>query len=173
MCLSDVIDGKRTLMWFCNECRHSCEIALPSLAGGEAETFLPPAIFAKHNSVPATYPTNLRSEMAFDDFMYIIRKLPLRRAPGPDGLPNELLRLLPLPILQRMHALINHALTKGECPAWWKQCVVTLMTKKSPPERLSNQRPVALLNTVYKLFSIGLAGNKEKKRKVNPSYKIG
>ena len=59
-----------------------------------------------------------------------------------------------MPILRRMHALINHALVKGETPTWWKQCVVTLMTKKSPPERLSNQRPVALLNTTYKLFSI-------------------
>ena len=33
---------------------------------------------------------------------------------------------------------------------------VTLMTKKAPAENLANQRPVALCNTVYKLFSIVL-----------------
>lgn len=154
VCLSRVVQGKRSLEWVCNECRQQCEIALPPLKGCEAAEFLPPAIFAKHNAVPVTYPTKIRVPLAFEDFMYIIRKLPMRRAPGPDGVPNELIRLLPLPVLVSMHAVINDALSKGEFPLWWKQCVVTLMTKKSPPERLANQQPVALLNTVYKLFSI-------------------
>ena len=53
---------------------------------------------------------------------------------------------------------INQALTGVEevFPTWWKEVVVTLMTKKAPAEQLSNQRPVALCNTMYKLFSMVL-----------------
>jgi hypothetical protein len=57
-------------------------------------------------------------------------------------------------MIGRIKAVINAALVDGIFPPWWKDVQVTLMTKKAPAERLSNQRPVALCNTIYKLFSI-------------------
>ena len=57
-------------------------------------------------------------------------------------------------MLLRIKEVLNRAFKHGIFPPWWKEVVVTLMTKKAPAERLSNQRPVALCNTVYKLFSI-------------------
>mmetsp|Transcript_56467 Transcript_56467/g.115559 ORF Transcript_56467/g.115559 Transcript_56467/m.115559 type:complete len:93 (+) Transcript_56467:1042-1320(+) len=91
VCLTKIVDGKRTLVWFCNECKARCNIAIPPLEGGEAVTFLPSATFQKHNHIPATYPTRMCQRLAFDYFLYIVRRLPLRRAPGPDGVPNELI----------------------------------------------------------------------------------
>ena len=64
-------------------------------------------------------------------------------------LPNELLRMLPEGVVQIIKGVINRALQEGIFPLWWKDVVVTLMTKKAPAERLSNQRPIALCNTIY------------------------
>jgi hypothetical protein len=117
---------------------------------------MPEGVFTKHNKIPADYDTRLRTSLDMADLKYIIHSLPLRYAPGPDGVPNERLRFLPEAVLERILAVINLALTKGVFLSWWNDCAVTLMTKKAPPERLTNQRPVALLNTVYKIFSIVL-----------------
>ena len=120
----------------------------------EADQALPPEVFQGHNQIPSDYITHLQDHITARDLRHIIRSLPRRKAPGPDMIPNELLRLLPEGLLERIRAVINEALGKGVFPPWWKDVSVTLMTKKAPAEKLSNQRPVALCNTVYKLFSI-------------------
>jgi hypothetical protein len=150
-CVASVEDEKRELKWWCNECHDHCEIKAPKLE--EATDMFPDCTFDKHNTIPAEYNTHLQEKIEREDLEYMIRTLPLRRAPGPDGIPNEVLRCLPMQVIDRMYAVINEALTKGTFPVGWKDCVVTLMTKKPPAELLSNQRPVALCNTTYKLFS--------------------
>ena len=119
-----------------------------------AEEQLPAAVFHGHNRIPKTYNTHMRDEVSDNNLHYIIKCLPRRKAPGPDMVPNELLRLLPEGVVQWIKHVLNRALQEGIFPTWWKDVVVTLMTKKAPAERMNNQRPVALCNTVYKLFSI-------------------
>ena len=145
-------DGERRIRWFCNDCSAPCEVQSPELQ--PASAFLPPAVFEEHNQIPDDYDTHLRDPLTPNDLLHIIRCLPRRKAPGPDLIPNELLRILPAGLLTHILTIINHALVEGVFPAWWKDVSVTLMTKKAPAENLSNQRPVALCNTVYKLFSI-------------------
>ena len=156
VCISKASGASRELIWYCNECRGLCSITSPPLQSAEA--FLPVEVFRGHNAVDPTYNSHLRDEVSEDDFLHVVRTLPLRKAPGPDGIPNEVLRLLPASLLDRMRGIVNAALVRGEFPASWKDVEVTLMTKKPPAELLSNQRPIALCNTVYKLFTIILTG---------------
>jgi hypothetical protein len=67
---------------------------------------------------------------------------------------NEVLSLLPDRVLEQLCSVLNSALTESKFPKSWNEVAVTLMTKKSPAEWLNNQQPVALCNTVNKLFSI-------------------
>ena len=145
-------DGTRTVQWYCNECAAPCEVQSPPLI--PAETFLPPEVFKGHNVVPEEYNTHMQEPISDNDLQFILKCLPRRKAPGPDVVPNELLCLLPPSVLLLMKNVINTALTKGIFPPWWKEVSVTLMTKKSPAANMANQRPVALCNTVYKIFSI-------------------
>ena len=88
------------------------------------------------------------------DLQFLIRHLPRRKAPGPDGVPNELLQLLPDSFLHLIRSVINDALQKGIFPSYWKDTSYTLLTKKAPAALLTNQRPIALCNTMYKLYNI-------------------
>ena len=154
-CISTVDGhGARRIEWFCNECAAPCQVQSPPLE--PATTQLPVEVFAGHNTVPKDYNTHMKDPLSDADLLHIIRTLPRRKAPGPDSIPNELLKLLPAGALLHIKNILNRALVDGIFPAWWKEVVVSLMTKKAPAERLSNQRPVALCNTVYKLFSIVL-----------------
>eukprot|EP00961_Rhodomonas_salina_P182420 2462595-Rhodomonas_salina.2 len=121
-----------------------------------ASSFLPGEVFAGHNLVDSSYDSHLQEQVSEADFLHIVCTLPLRKAPGPDGIPNEVLCLLPPAVLDRMRAVVNTALTTGVFPKSWKDVEVTLMTKKAPAELLSNQHPIALCITVYKLFTIVL-----------------
>lgn len=152
-CFSEAREcGTRQLHWFCNECASPCTVQSPPLT--PATTFLPSAVFDGHNTIPDDYETHMQEPLSDGDLEYILRCLPQRKAPGPDVIPNELLRILPPSVLQLMKQVINDALVKGVFPAWWKAVSVTLMTKKTPAENMANQRPVALCSTVYKVFSI-------------------
>ena len=56
VCLTEVVEGKRSLMWYCNECRHPSTIALPPLVGGEAVDFLPSCCLFQAQRCPALVP---------------------------------------------------------------------------------------------------------------------
>ena len=92
-CVASENEGRRDLLWWCNECRAHSQIQAPKLE--EATDFLPDCTFDRHNNIPANYNTHLQDELAREDLKYMIRTLPLRRAPGPDGISNEVLRCLP------------------------------------------------------------------------------
>ena len=152
-CISEARScGTRHVHWFCNDCAAPCEVQAPELV--PAKTFLPTEVFDGHNTIPEAYDTRMKEPLTDSDLSYVLKCLPRRRAPGPDRIPNELLRLLPPSVVTMMKNVLNDALVRGIFPPWWKDVSVTLMTKNAPGENMANQRPVALCNTVYKVFSI-------------------
>ena len=89
LCLAGCTDEQRELQWWCNECRGTCDIEAPKLEA--AADFMPDSVFDRHNTIPADYLTHLQDRLEREDLDFMIRTLPLRRAPGPDGIPNEVL----------------------------------------------------------------------------------
>jgi hypothetical protein len=86
-------------------------------------------------------------------FSECIATLPSRKATGPDGVENEVLRLLP----ERERALIQQLFrvmwATGTTPAAWKHSTTVLLHKKGSTTNLKNYRPVGLTNTIYKLWT--------------------
>ncbi|KAF0703917.1 hypothetical protein AaE_015198, partial [Aphanomyces astaci] len=77
----------------------------------------------------------------------------LTSAPGLDGLPYRIYYRFRLALLPLLHAIYNKCWSTKRVPAAWKVSVTELIFKKGDPSQASNWRPLALQNTLYKLYA--------------------
>ena len=93
-----------------------------------------------------------------DELAAVVRQLPLRKSPGPDGLPYEWYRTyLPFmtPLLLELY---NGILTGDDPPASWFTTTLTLLPKPNRDHtQMRNWRPITLANCDAKIFSKLLA----------------
>ncbi|MBW0473119.1 hypothetical protein O181_012834 [Austropuccinia psidii MF-1] len=81
-------------------------------------------------------------------------ELPKKEAPGPDKIPNELLKIISTCLTPYLKEVFNGCLQNGYFPSMWKRPLTTIIRKSgqddySDPEACC---PIALLNTLGKLF---------------------
>ena len=82
-----------------------------------------------------------------------LASLPGRKAPGIDGVPNEVLKHMPVAFHDAMHNLFKVLWERHRTPTAWKQALTVLLYKKDDPHEVKNYRPIGLLTAVYKLWS--------------------
>ena len=100
-----------------------------------------------HNPIPAnklpkllTSPTEIRN---------IIKTTPNNKVPGPDSIPNILLKNLPLKALTQLTYIINGVIKLQYFPKKWKVAIVIHILKpRKPPHDPNSYRPISLLNTI-------------------------
>lgn len=81
------------------------------------------------------------------------RKLKANKAPGPDGIPAEIIKEVALKRPQMMLQMYNSCLQEGIFPDEWKRQQLVLISKgKGDPDSPSAYRPLCLLDTAGKLF---------------------
>ena len=80
------------------------------------------------------------------------RRTKTGRAPGPDNLPMETLRLLPQPIKRILLAQYNDCLLKGTAPDHWKLKEVVKGNQKNRRSP-SSYRPISLAISIYKVYA--------------------
>jgi exonuclease III/ribonuclease HI len=87
-------------------------------------------------------------------FHTTLQRLSSGKAPGPDGIPNEILKLLPASLKAAIHNLF---LTMWACrytPDAWKTSTTALLHKgKGKGFELNAYRPITMANTMYKLYT--------------------
>ena len=106
---------------------------------------------------------DINNDISWDELNYILRDLPRHKAPGPDTIPYEVLKLAcednvqhPVPKTPFGRALLklcNSMFKHGICA----EANVTLMTyiyKKGSVMDPSNFRGIALINTIVKLVTV-------------------
>jgi len=86
-------------------------------------------------------------------FQQCLRNTKLGKTPGSDGVCNEILRYLPEFMQQAIHKTFILMWMTGHTPDHWKQSHTLLLYKKGDPLQLSNYRPIALANTLYKVWT--------------------
>ncbi|MBW0488302.1 hypothetical protein O181_028017 [Austropuccinia psidii MF-1] len=89
-----------------------------------------------------------------DELTRAIKTLPNKKAAGPDKIPNELLKIANTTIVPHLVPLFNTCLLAHHFPAPWKRAI-TVIIKKAAKEDYTDPnayRPIALLNTLGKLF---------------------
>lgn len=83
----------------------------------------------------------------------IINKLPLRKTPGSDLIPNVVLKNLTKIALTRLTSVLNACLALGHFPSSWKHAEVIVIHK---PGKQANSpasyRPISLLSSISKVF---------------------
>ena len=83
----------------------------------------------------------------------VIKKAKKRKSPGPDEAPIDLFKLLDDESLTLVLHEINTIKNNNTWPTELDEAIVVTIYKKGNVEDPSNYRPIALLNTMYKLYT--------------------
>jgi hypothetical protein len=75
------------------------------------------------------------------------------KALGPDNIPNSILKNMPTQFHNLIYLLFHQCYKQQQIPPSWKTSLTILFYKKSNPSILTNHRPIALANTIYKFFT--------------------
>ena len=86
-------------------------------------------------------------------FLNRLRNLARNKAPGKDGVQNEILKNLPDDLLDTIHKLYLLRYLLGQKPADRKTSQTVLLHKKGSPLGMKDNRPIALANTMPKLYT--------------------
>ncbi|KAJ9517217.1 hypothetical protein QJQ45_009174 [Haematococcus lacustris] len=87
-------------------------------------------------------------------FQECLSRLAGGKAPGPDGIENEIIKMLPWEMRDTIHQLFIVMWATGCTPTTWKTSDTCLLYKDKGQETdLKAYRPVGLANTIYKLWT--------------------
>ncbi|MBW0479977.1 hypothetical protein O181_019692 [Austropuccinia psidii MF-1] len=112
---------------------------------------------ASLNDIPHQQPPNLLPDfppITRDEVTNAISTLPNRKAPGPDGIPNKLIKLSTTHLAPILTDLFNCCLRQGQYPSKWKESWTAIIRKSVKDDYTDPRayRPIALLSTLGKLL---------------------
>ena len=81
----------------------------------------------------------------------IMEELDIRKAPGPDGVANSVLKECSEQLADKIHSIIESSLSEGKVPMDWKRANITPIHKGGDKDDPSNYRPVSLTSVVAKI----------------------
>ncbi|GFY08637.1 RNA-directed DNA polymerase from mobile element jockey [Trichonephila clavipes] len=83
----------------------------------------------------------------------IIKKLPNRKPPGPDQIPNIAFKYLPINAITHLTKIYNRCLINCHFPTQWKIANVVMLPKIGQNHKFTQGfRPISLLNCTAKIF---------------------
>jgi hypothetical protein len=91
-----------------------------------------------------------------DRVSLVLRRLRAGSAPGPRGLPISLWQALPSEVVARLADLLTMIEATGVWPRELLQGYVALIPKASGGSRPQDQRPIAVLDVLYRLWAKGV-----------------
>ena len=112
-----------------------------------------PMKLSPSSNTPDTHQTLLPYVLRQFTFNKTLSSLKRNKSAGPDGIPNELLMIMPAPFKSSLRLLFILMWFTGHTPATWKQSDTILPHKRGSTTLLGNKRPIGLHRTVYKLWT--------------------
>jgi hypothetical protein len=82
-----------------------------------------------------------------------VSSLSTGNAPGPDGIPNEIIQFLPNETRYALFSLLSLLAHKTYSPPEWCHITTCLLHKKGDPTLLDIYRPIALMNNLLELWT--------------------
>lgn len=112
------------------------------------------ALFPVHD--PVTWqPPMVRDIPLFtqEELQIATERIKCKKAPGPDGIPPEVIKTVAEHFPELILRVMNEALSIGEFPSMWKKARIVLLKKaKGVGNEPSSYRPLCLLDTPGKLL---------------------
>ena len=97
-------------------------------------------------------------EVVEQDVLDALRSLPMRKAPGPDGIPNEALKAGAEVLAGPLAAICRWCFAQGHHPRNMRDSTTLVLRKEGKADSLpGSYRPIALEDTVSKVFEILVA----------------
>jgi hypothetical protein len=84
---------------------------------------------------------------------FCLKSLSNNKAPGPDKIPNSILKNMPPRFYKILFIFFKHCYKQKQIPTSWKTSLTILLYKKGNPSQLTNHKSIALANTIYKLYT--------------------
>lgn len=92
-------------------------------------------------------------EVTATELVELAHALPPGKAPGPDGIPDMVVKAVLLRKTADVASVLNNCLRTGCFPRKWKEARLVLTRKPGKPlEVPSSYRPLSMVNTIGKLF---------------------
>ena len=94
------------------------------------------------------------------ELLQIGKHLQIKKAPGPDQIPNEVLKVIIPEISDHLVHIFNDSLSIGYYPSHFKESIVVILRKQGGARDYTNPksyRPISLLNTLGKIMEAVLA----------------
>lgn len=129
---------------------------LPVLLRSDKMAEIVDKLFPTHEPLPAiSTPQTVENIARFtpEELSLAVGTLKAGKAPGPDGIPTEVLRVIAKERPNVLLNMYNACLLEGVFPKIWKKQQLTLISKgKGNPERAEAYRPLCMLDTAGKLL---------------------
>lgn len=88
-----------------------------------------------------------------NEIRYQIKRINIRKAPGPDGITGKVIKSLPTAGVLWITYVFNAILRLGYFPKYWKTArVITILKPGKTPNSLDSYRPISILNAFSKLI---------------------
>ena len=92
-------------------------------------------------------------EVSVFELKDLIKKIRGRGAPGPDGISNKLIKILPDQFIYFLKILFDASISLSHIPLEWKNANVVMISKPQKNKQdINSYRPISLLNTLSKLL---------------------
>ena len=101
-------------------------------------------------------------EFTVDEMEAAVARSKNKKAPGPDGIPAEILKAAAESDPQLLLETINEQWKKGQFPQEWKKARLVLIEKATEEKADKKYRPICLLNSISKLYERLIKGRLEK-----------
>ena len=126
------------------------------------DTFFPPPPTADLSDIQGfTYPEPEESLMVIsaDEIAKAIARVKADKAPGPDGIPNRMLKALGTTLVERLLPIFNACATFAYHPRAFKEATTIVLKKSAKGDYtdFKTYRPIALLNTMSKTLEFIMA----------------
>jgi len=97
---------------------------------------------------------NISPTILIEEISKLIRSLPNGKAPGPDGIPNKVLKMVALVIIKDLAEVANYCFTNGTIPESLKESITVVLRKEGKKDYslLGSYRPITLKNTLAKVL---------------------
>ena len=91
-------------------------------------------------------------EIQLQDVVKAVRELKTRRAPGPGGIPAELIKCGTGKLFEHLRKLMQDCLHGSEIPKDWKESWITPSHKKGSKQDCDNYRGISVTGTLSKVY---------------------